>query len=328
MSESLKDRLKEQLARSNEAAIEQGEVAGSAPHSFTPIPSVDAIHNPNTSLMKKLNYLELDPARCRPWKYHNRSHSWFSRDEQTSLNESLRRDGQQQLGLVRIVENDPDFNHEIIFGVRRNEACRVEKVKFKARVLPAETPDSACVQYMHVENKESHDVSDLEEARNYVLLLRDGVFSSHQELADSLSIHFSRVSQLVKAAELFEYEWLSELLEPILVDVSIRSATTIARALSDPNVLRNARNHAKRIKEQGTLLKAEDLQTALLGAKKAKAKPKQAKTVLVKKGRNNLVELLSDESGFISLTVLPYARTDDEKKQLLAQIMAELEGRL
>ena len=328
MANNLKERLNLQLKRKTEEKAPDESESGTAPHDFTPIPSVDAIHGTNTSLMKKMNYLELDPERCRPWKYHNRSRSWFSRKEQTSLNESLRRDGQQQLGLVRIVENDPDYNHEIIFGVRRNEGCRAERLKFKARVLPADTPDSVCVQYMHVENKESQDVSDLEEARNYRLLLRDGVFTNGLELGESLSLSKSRVSQLIKAAELFDYEWLSELIEPILMDVSIRSATMIARALGDPNKLRNARNHAKKIKELGTVISGDELQAALLGERKAKSASKRTKTVLVKKGRNNLVEMHSDAEGALSLTVKPYERSDEEKRELISQIVTELEGRL
>ncbi len=325
--ESLKDRLAKQLKQTDEQPQSERSSAA-APHTITPIPTVDAMHGTNTSITKKLNYLELDPERCRPWKYHNRSHNWFGREEQASLNESIRRDGQQQLGLVRIIENDPNYNHEIIYGLRRNEACKAEKIKFKARVLPADTSDQTCTQFMHVENEESHDVSDLEKARNYRLLLRDQVFAGQKELADSLKVDPTRISQLVKASELFDYEWLRDLIEPIMIDVSIRSATQIARALTDQKTLRNARNHAKQIKEQGKHVAAEELVTALLGKKKSKPKVKQVKTVLVKKGRKNLVELHSSDTGFLSLTVQPYERTQEEREELIKQIMDELDSRL
>ena len=328
MADSLKDRLAEQLkVQATARPLEDIKTVG-APHNFSPIPSVDAIHGANTSILKKLTYLEIDPERCRPWKYHNRSRSWLNRDVQKSLEESIARDGQLELGLVRTIEGDPKFNHEIIYGFRRSEACKTKGIKFKARVLPATTPDKVCVQYMHVENKESHDVSDLEEARNYKALVLDGVYANQSALAESLSVDQSRVSQLVKAAELFDYEWMAELLEPIIYDVSIRAATAIARALSDPNQLRNVRNHVRRIKEQGIAVKGDELQNLLLTEKKAKAGPKMVKTVLVKKGRNNLVELQSDDSGNLLLSVKAYARNEDERRALLEQIMVQLGEKL
>ena len=192
---SLKERLAEQEAKQVDSQAQRP-----APRTVTApaIPTVDVgIHGTNMGVLKKQPFREFDVARIRPWKYHNRNPAWLTRPEQRSLQESIRQHGQLELGLVRTVEGVPGIDAEIVYGYRRSEACIVLTKKFRARVLPAETEDTECMALMHVENKESHDVSELEDARVYQRLLEDRVYANQTEIANSLNVSQAYVSRLL-----------------------------------------------------------------------------------------------------------------------------------
>ncbi len=53
---------------------------------------------------------------------------------------------------------------EVIFGVRRLEACRRASVRWRAEVRQATFPDSQCAALMHGENEWTEGVSHLENA--------------------------------------------------------------------------------------------------------------------------------------------------------------------
>ncbi len=315
---SLKDRLKEQ--ESQQADQNKPRVIAPVPA----IPAVDAMRGADTSVKKNLPYREINPKRCRRWKYHNRADAWLNRPEQESLIASIKRDSQLQLGLVRVVNDDPDIDHEIIFGYRRSEACKSLHISFKARILPADTADEVCAQYMHVENEESNGVSELENAITYKKLLENGVYPNQEALGKSLELGQPYISKLLSITSIFEYSWLSELVEPVIMDVSIRSALTIAAALKEPNSLRNMRNAANRLKQENTVINGNDIAKLLIGKTYRKKDKKKQKKVLVKKGRSNVVTLNYDDQGSVTLTVNAYDRTADETKALLDQIRSEL----
>ena len=95
-----------------------------------------------------------------------------------------------------------DIDGEIVFGFRRAQACLAVGVPFRARVVPADTPDTNCMQLMHSENAQSEDVSELENARVYGRLLADGIYPTQTALAQSLGISQAYVSRLVAAASI------------------------------------------------------------------------------------------------------------------------------
>ena len=240
---SLKDRLAAEEAR----APEPEDVPLTSVDLPRPsIPTVDAAtRGVNMAVMKKLPYREFDVSRLRPWKYHNRNPAWLTRPEQQSLTESIRTSGQHTLGLVRAVEGVPGIDGEIIFGYRRSEACRELNITFRAAVKSAETPDVECMALMHVENKESHDVSELEDARVYQQLLNDKVYKNQSAIAEHLNVSQVYVSRLLSTTVVFDYEWLLPIIEPVLVDMSVRTAVALANGLKDPQKQRAMRNSAR-----------------------------------------------------------------------------------
>lgn len=266
---------------------------------------------------------EVNPNSCRRWKYHNRNESWLNRPEQETLKNSIDRDGQLEFGLVRIIENDPTFSYEIIYGYRRSEACKSLAINFKVRVLPANTPDSVCMQYMHVENKESRDVSELEDAVVYQRLLKDGVYSNQTDLADSLCITQGYISRLLSTAKVFEYPWIKELIDPIIMNVSVNSANKISTGLKDTQMHRAMKYAAENLKNKEDIKTGSDLVNALINIEKRERKGVKKK-VLVKKGRTNMVEIQNNAAGKVVLTIDPFERTEEETINLLSQINKEL----
>jgi len=196
------------------------------------IPAADAVRNFDTSILKKQVYKEIDPSRCRPWLYHNRHSFWFTKERCGSLIESIQREGQQELGLVRPIKDDPHFDFEIIYGVRRWYSCsQIEGRKFKARVTDAS--DAECAKLMHFENEESKDITEFEKACAFMQQLKGGIFQSKKELADSLNISQSLVTRFCKAASIMDYAVIAALLNDYVLDISILKASKLGEELQD-----------------------------------------------------------------------------------------------
>ena len=78
-----------------------------------------------------------DPSEVRPWKFHNRFKSGLDEASIDALAASIKRDGQQQLGLARRLPAGDTHTVEAIFGVRRAEACRRAGLPWRAEVRDA-----------------------------------------------------------------------------------------------------------------------------------------------------------------------------------------------
>ena len=65
-----------------------------------------------------------EPDDVRPWRFHNRISTGLDDGSIEELAISIRRDGQQQLGLARRLPPGGTHVVEAVFGVRRLEACR------------------------------------------------------------------------------------------------------------------------------------------------------------------------------------------------------------
>ncbi len=268
------------------------------------------------------------PSTCRPWRFHNRSSAWLDTQAQTSLEQSIQKDGQQQPGLVRILEDDPDFQYEVVFGYRRCSACLNIGQLFLAKVLPAATSDQACARLMHLENEERANVSELERARNYAALIAGGVFAEQSELAAQLEVSKSRVSQMLKAAEVFDYPWLASLIEPGLIGVSVRNATQLARALSNPTRQRLMRDRAHRITQDGGRLEVTEIIRQLLAevgpTKHAVAK----REVLARVGRSPVAQISRTKGGGVHVSVEHVDRSPEETDALIGEIAKKMRAYL
>ena len=207
----------------------------------------------NTGAPETLQVEAFEPEQVRPWRFHNRRGSGMADEALEALALSIRRDGQQQLGLARRLKPGDTHLVEAIFGVRRLEACRRAGVPWRAEVRDASFSDAQCASLMHGENEWTAGVSPLENAVQWKAMLDARVFKNQSALADEIGLHRGRVSRAVRnATVLFGEEWLARLVRPLMHEFSGRAADRLAEVLSDPDSLAVAKRRAARL-QPGTV---------------------------------------------------------------------------
>ncbi|HXH54312.1 MAG TPA: ParB/RepB/Spo0J family partition protein [Gammaproteobacteria bacterium] len=173
--------------------------------------------------------VDIDPKRCKPWRYHNRDGAWLTRERCADLIHSLQRDGQLEPILVRALSGDPDADYEIIYGVRRAFACaEIPNQHVVARITDLD--DKSCMILMHSENANSKDISDFERAFSFAQQMKSGYFKNQTEMAETMGLSQGTISKMIHAAEIFELEWIAELFQT-KIDIPIKAAYTVSLLL-------------------------------------------------------------------------------------------------
>lgn len=207
------DRTKDRLAQEQDS-IEPGQ--NSQKHSF---PAIEQTSGKKADTVRKI-LVKIDPARCRPWKYHNRNEWWLTSERSEALVDSITKQGQMQPGIVRRIENDPDYDYEIIFGLRRWYACSLANIKYTAETTSAD--DNTCARMMLDENEQSQDVSELEKC--FSMADQVALFGTAAELARQLNLTKQIVGRRLSAARLRDYPGVMALLTPVITGVSLQRA--------------------------------------------------------------------------------------------------------
>lgn len=290
----------------------------------TVIPAVDVVQGGNTSIQKTLKYKEIDPTKCRPWPHHNRPDVWLTPEACGSLIESIKKEGQQELGLVREIRGEQEIDYEIIFGMRRwYAASQIEGAKFRARVTDAS--DQECALLMHVENEESEDISEFEKALSFEELIRAKVFSTQTELADSLRVKKPYISKLLRAARLFSVDEIRELLKPHTRELSVQKALDVQSLLEDKKTSERVVNKALELgsEEGGGLAR---ILTELKTAGTTKAKPTAREKCYFKHGKKQLLTIATRPNGKLTLTLEPdfAQRAGDKAESILSQALKDM----
>ena len=219
-----------------------------------------------------------EPGQVRPWRYHNRGRSGMDEASLELLAASIRRDGQQQLGLARRLRPGDTHLVEAIFGIRRLEACRRAGVPWRAEVRDPSMTDAECASLMHGENEWTESVSPLENAVQWKAMIDAGVFRNQTSLADSIGCSRNTVSRAVRTARaLFGERWIADFVRPVMHEFSVRAADRLAQAVTDDEG--RARRRAEKL-VPGTI-PAGGLHEALFGKRE---RPRE--TVYVRRGGN------------------------------------------
>ena len=164
------------------------------------------------------------------------------------LANAIRRDGQQQSGPARRLPPGDTHRVEVIFGVRRLEACRRADTLWRAEVREASLADAQCAALMHSENEWTEGVSPLENAVQWKAIIDAGVFQNQSVLATALGSHRGTVSRAVLSATvLFDQRWIERLVRPVMHEFTGRSADRLAEALADGERASLARERARGI---------------------------------------------------------------------------------
>ena len=263
-----------------------------------------------------------EPSNVRPWKFHNRSKSGLDDASISDLAESIKRTGQQQLGLARRLPAGDTHLVEAIFGVRRLEACRLAGVTWRAEMRDASFSDADCAALMHGENEWTARVSPLENAVQWKAMLDAGVFVNQSALSAEIGCHRGTVSRAVRTATaLFAEEWLARLVRPVIHEFTGRSADRLADAYAAGTRAQAARRRAQQLEpgEVGAL----DLYDALFAPR---GDGVRWETVFMRRKGGGMVaaKIQRSDAGAWAVSVRPHEQTPAEAAELAEQVEALL----
>ena len=151
----------------SEVAREIKQKGDPSPYERSPtrpvVPAAELALTGRTSPMaERTNIFSVDPARCRPWKFHDRTAVWYTKERCQDLIDSVVKDGQLEPALGRRVVGDPNFDYELVYGMRRRFAAEFTHTKLKLRVTEADDAKAAIL--MHAENANRKDITAMERA--------------------------------------------------------------------------------------------------------------------------------------------------------------------
>ena len=199
-----------------------------------------------TPELERENIFSVDPKRVRPWKYHNRTEAWYTRGRCEDLVDSIAKDGQQEPALARRVRGDPNFDYELIYGMRRRFACELLGKKLKLRVV--EVDDAQAAVLMHIENADRQDITPMERALSFQTQIEAKVFATQEALAEAIGLSKGQVAKLLKAAGVLKHATLAGLF-PDRSAIPVIQAYNLAMLLERPGakevILQAAKNLAR-----------------------------------------------------------------------------------
>ena len=232
----------------SEMAKQVKEKAAPSPYLNSParpsMPAAElALNGRSAQTFERENILSVDPKRCRPWAYHNRSDAWYTKARCQDLIDSIAKDGQLEPALARKLTGDPNFDFELIYGMRRRYAAEYTHSKLRIRLTDA--GDAKAAVLMHVENADRQDITPMERAISFQQQLEAKIFVTQDAMAEAFSLSKGQVAKLLKAAQLLKQTTIAQLFPDISV-VPVEAAYQLAVLMERPGardiVLKAAQN--------------------------------------------------------------------------------------
>jgi ParB family transcriptional regulator, chromosome partitioning protein len=207
-------------------------------------PAVElALTGRTAPMAERTNVFSVDPKRCRPWKFHNRSSAWYTKDACQDLIDSLPRDGQMEAALGRKLVGDTDFDYELIYGLRRRFAAEFTHSKLKVRLTDAD--DAKCAVLMHIENADRQDITAMERALSFQQQLDAKIFVTQDAMAEAFGVSKGQVAKLLKAAQLMKVAAVAQLFadpSAVPVEAAYQLAVLMERPGAKDVVVKAAQN--------------------------------------------------------------------------------------
>lgn len=244
----------------------------------------------------------VDPARCKPWRLHNRDLDHLNEESCRDLIDAFLSAKKQRIpAIVRRISGDPDHDFEIVAGVRRWWTVRWLREhhhpEFDYLVTTQRIADEEAFRVSDIENRSRKDISDWERAQEYSRALAEFYDGQQSRMAEHINISRSWLSRLID---------VSRLPEEIVVafidrhDITVRIARDIKPLLSDP------RAHSRMIAEAATIAgERSEAGHALTGVETAKRLIRAAMEPLTRAGRESGIEV----RGANGRAVLQYTKT-------------------
>ncbi|WP_165768529.1 ParB/RepB/Spo0J family partition protein [Sandarakinorhabdus cyanobacteriorum] len=195
------------------------------------------------------SHLALDPARVRVWPGNARRYDRLNATNCRELIDSMIDAGGQQVpAILRRTDGHPDFDFEVIAGVRRHFAVSWLKAHghthFQFLGVVHELTDEQAFFIADLENRTRKDVSDIERARSYRAALDSHYHGSQSRMAARLRISKGWLSKMLTVADV--PDTILEAFENV-EKVSLAGLYPVARLLYDPATARAVVEEAARI---------------------------------------------------------------------------------
>jgi ParB family chromosome partitioning protein len=226
--------------------------------------------------------------------------------------------------VARKLEGDPNFDYELIYGMRRRFACEFLNTRLKLRVIEAD--DARAAVLMHIENADRQDISAMERALSFQTQLEARIFPTQDALADAIGLTKGQVSKLIKAAALMRQPAISQLFSDksaVPVDAAYKLATLWDRPGAKEVILKAAQNLLQR--ERAGRAPADLLKTLIASLDRSrKFEPVQKQYNLGTAGR---VTVTRNARGKVTLAFPQGIGSVDRESvlQAVAQIIKDLE---
>lgn len=271
----------------------------------------------------------VDPARCRPWRLHNRDLDHLNEDSCRDLIDAFLSAKKQRIpAIVRKLNGDPDHDFEIIAGVRRwwtvGWLREHHHPEYEYLVTIQNVSDEEAFRVSDIENRSRKDISDWERAKEYARALTEFYNASQSEMAEHLNISKSWLSRLLDVARLPQgvVEAFAD-----KHDITVRVARDIKPLTSDRRtanlILEEAKSIAAERADLGTRLTGPEVAKRLLRATVAPKASGAGETEVKGKAGKAILRYARGSRGSLTLKVVPKSgATVDE---LLGAIRSILE---
>ena len=213
--------------------------------------------------LERENIFTVDPKRIRPWKYHNRTEAWYTRERCQDLIDSIAKDGQQEPAVARRLKGDPNFDYELIYGLRRRFACELLGKKLKLRVIEADDAHAAVL--MHIENADRQDITPMERALSFQTQIEARVFATQDALAEAIGLSKGQVAKMLKAAGVLKHATLAGLFADKSA-IPVIQAYNLAMLLERPGAKEVILQAAKNLARDGEGRAPAELIRTLIGS--------------------------------------------------------------
>jgi ParB family chromosome partitioning protein len=214
--------------------------------------------------LERENIFSVDPKRVRPWKYHNRTEAWYTRERCQDLIESIAKDSQQEPAVARKLNGDADHDYELIYGMRRRYACEALGKKLKLRVV--EVDDARAAVLMHIENADRQDITPMERALSFQTQIEGKIFPTQEALGDAMGLSKPQVSKMLKAAQLMRQGSIGVLFadkSTVPIEQAYKLSTLLERPGAKEIILQAAKNLGR---DSDSRREAGDILRILIGS--------------------------------------------------------------
>ena len=256
----------------------------------------------------------VDPARCRPWRLHNRDLDHLSEESCRDLIDAFLSAKKQRIpAIVRRLRDDPEHDYEIIAGVRRWWTVQWLREhnhpEFDYLVTVQQLTDEEAFRVSDVENRSRKDITDWERAHEYEAALAEFYEGSLTQMAEHLNISKSWLSRMLNVARLPE-----ELVVAFADrhDITVRIARDLKPLANETRSLSAMRRETEAILAErssgGEPLSGPETAKRLIRATTATGKPKakvQTETVPTKSGVPMLSVTRPTNGAGLTIKILP-----------------------